>query len=499
MRASKTSLRFRLVGLWALSLVACVAVGVLLVQFYRQSTANRVGRAEVEIVRACDLIRDRYDFAASRWSQSSLALSDPALRADLATAVSLALERQNEVEGGIWQAEAGSLAYAYPTYAGTGLKTDLPPAERTHVEAANLAAVRGERPVSVRSAARGQTLLLHACPLPGPIPRLTAWTMTWVEGAPDYARLRLALGVLLGFMVLMTAWLGRTLLVWARHVGRIETALARAGGVGMPELEPTGERELDRIIDALNEAGVRLEHSRRESEELAARVARAERLAGLGRVAAGVAHEIRNPIAAARLQGENGLAGDEERCRAAIVEMLGQINRLDTLAAELLAMTQRVKPEPVGVELRSFLESEVTPYQPVASARGVTIAVLAKDAPVKLDPAIVARILGNLLANAIRHAPEGGQVTVGAERSSTALTITVEDTGGGVPTDLKDRLFGPFVTGRAEGTGLGLAIARELADAHGGRLELRRAGGDAPGHGAAFALVLPSEGTCRPF
>jgi signal transduction histidine kinase len=498
MRASKTSLRFRLLSLWALSLVACVAVGVLLVQFYRQSTANRVGRAEVEIARACDLIRDRYDFAASRWSQSVPALSDPALRADLTTAISLALERQNEVEGGIWQAETGSLAYAYPTYAGTGLKTDLPPAERAHIAAANLQAVREERPVSLRSAARGQTLLLHACPLPGPIPRLTAWTMTWVEGAPDYARLRLALGVLLGFMVLMTAWLGRTLLVWARHVGRIETALARAGGVGIPELEPTGERELDRIIGALNEAGVRLEHARRESEELAARVARAERLAGLGRVTAGVAHEIRNPLAAARLQGENGLAGDEERCRAAIVEMLGQINRLDTLVAELLAMTQRVKPELVAVELRSFLENEVASYRPVASARGVTIAVLAEDAAVKLDPGIVGRILGNLLANAIRHAPEGGQVTVAGERSPTVLTITVEDTGNGVAADLKDRLFEPFVTGRAEGTGLGLAIARELADAHGGRLELRRAGGDAAGEGALFALVLPLEDECRP-
>jgi signal transduction histidine kinase len=178
--------------------------------------------------------------------------------------------------------------------------------------------------------------------------------------------------------------------------------------------------------------------------------------------------------------------------------MLGQINRLDTLVAELLAMTQRVKPEPVALELRSFLESEVAPYRPVASARGVTIAVLTENAAVKLDPGIVGRILGNLLANAIRHAPEGGQVTVAGERSPTVLTITMEDTGNGVAADLKDRLFEPFVTGRAEGTGLGLAIARELADAHGGRLELRRAGGDARGEGAIFALVLPLEDQCRP-
>jgi signal transduction histidine kinase len=226
-------------------------------------------------------------------------------------------------------------------------------------------------------------------------------------------------------------------------------------------------------------------------------VARAERLAGLGRVAAGVAHEIRNPIAAARLQGENGLAGDEARCRAAIVQMIGQIDRLDMLVGELLAMTQRVEPHPAPVELRSFLTSEVAHYQAVASARHVTIAVLAENDTVRLDPAVVGRILGNLLTNAVRHAPEGGRVTVRAERRLAMLTITVEDTGSGVPPDLAERLFEPFVTGRAEGTGLGLAIARELADAHGGRLELRCAGGDTPGNGAVFALALPLDGTCR--
>jgi hypothetical protein len=96
----------------------------------------------------------------------------------MATAVRLALARQNGVEGGVWQADAGPLAYAFPTYAGTGPKTDLPAAERDYIQAVNEQASRDERPVNRRSVSREQYLLLYACPLSGPIPRLTAWTMT---------------------------------------------------------------------------------------------------------------------------------------------------------------------------------------------------------------------------------------------------------------------------------------------------------------------------------
>ena len=108
-----------------------------------------------------------------------------------------------------------------------------------------------------------------------------------------------------------------------------------------------------------------------------------------------------------------------------------------------------------------------------------------------LDPAVIGRVLDNLLTNAIRHAPPRGSVVVAAERCSGLLTLTVADSGAGVPPEMAERLFEPFVIGRPEGTGLGLAIARELADAHGGRLVLRSSGNATPG--AVFALELPQE------
>ena len=314
-------------------------MGVLLVQMYQQSTAAQVGRAQAIAGRACDLIRDRYAFYAAGWHGPIPPLSDESLRRDLTAAVTVALARQDGVEGGIWQLVAGPLAYAFPTYQGSGPKTDLPEAERDHIRAVNERTAYEEQSVDNEETSRSQTLLLHGCPLAGPIPGLTAWTMMRVQAAPGYARLRLGLGLLLALALGMSAWLTRVLFVLTRHVRSIEAALGREGSEAMPTVERTGERELDRIIDALNEAGRRLGDARRQSEALAAQVAASERLAGLGRVAAGIAHEIRNPIAAMRLRAESALAGDDARRRKTLEDMLQLVARLDGLVAELLAMT----------------------------------------------------------------------------------------------------------------------------------------------------------------
>lgn len=455
-----------------------------------------MGRAEAVVARTCDLIRDRYGFYTIGWSGPKAGETDEMLRSDLATAVGLALAKQAGVEGGIWQSEAGPLAYAFPTYEGTGPKTDLPAAERDQIQAVNHQAARDEQSVERRASFGSQTLLLYACPLTGPISGLTAWTMTRVRAVQGFHPLQLGLGVLLAMMVLMSAWLGRTLLIWGRHVRGIEGALRTAGAIGMPTVGRTGERELDQIIDALNEAGLRVAEARQEADRMAGRAARAERLAGLGRVAAGVAHEIRNPLAAARLQGENALAGDDARRREAIGDMLGQIDRLDGLVGELLAMTQRVEPKPVCIDLMAFLTEQVARHQETAAAKSLAVSVCNAGGTAVLDPAVIGRVLDNLLTNAIRHAPKGSAVVLSADRQPDLLILTVEDSGDGVPPEMAERLFEPFVTGRPEGTGLGLAIARELTDAHGGRLVLRSAG--TASSGAVFTVELPQGSTWPP-
>ncbi len=486
------SLRSRLLLLWALSLAACLAVGALLVQISARSTTAQVGQAEAVVARACGLIGERYGFYVIGWRGPVPPLDDAGLRADLTAATALALSRQAGVEGGVWQVEAGPLAYAFPTYQGGGPKTDLPAAELERIRAVNEQAARDDQAASRQWASSTQTLLLHACPLPGPIPRLTAWTMTRVQASVEAERLRLGLGVLFALVLVMSGWLAWLLLSWSRRVGRVEAALAGHAADAPPVLERTGEPSLDRIVDALNRSGARLAAARRRSEELGARVAASERMAALGRVAAGVAHELRNPLAAMRLRAENALATpDADRRARALHAVLEQVARLDRLSGELLAMTQRRDPRPERVELAALLAACAEDHSEQAAAAGVALRVEG-GGEARLDPALVRRALDNLVGNAVRHTPPGGSVTLRAARDEDAAVLAVEDTGPGIDPALRDTLFEPFVTGRPEGTGLGLAIARELVEAHCGRLRLDRPGGD--GTGARFVIELPAGG-----
>jgi signal transduction histidine kinase len=470
------SLRSRLFVLWLLSLAASLAVGVLLVGLYRQSASMQRTGVEQTVARACEAIAERYGYYAAGWAGPPSGQPDAAFRADLATVVDFALSPYPGIAGGIWQQDAGALAST------AVLSAPLRAAAAALVAQAG----SGDGPEAREVSAEGATLVLQACPLRGPVPGLAAFTLGRVESAPAAGRLRLGLGILFVLALAMTGLLTWLVAAWSRRIGAIETALARHAGGPLPHLPATGERELDRIVSALNLAGERLEAERRRSEALSTRVALAERLAALGRVAAGMAHEIRNPIAAMRLKAENALAGDDARRRGALDAILAQIGRLDRLLAELLTMTQRREAAPEPVELTGLLEACAADHQEA----GVTIRVEPDAGGACIDAGIVRRALDALIDNAVRHTPPGGTVTLAARRAGETLRISVADTGPGVPAALRETLFEPFVSGRPEGTGLGLAIARELAEAHGGRLTLDDPGA-APGRGATFILEVP--------
>jgi signal transduction histidine kinase len=301
---------------------------------------------------------------------------------------------------------------------------------------------------------------------------MTGWTMTraiTAEG-PAYTHLLAGLLVLALTIFGSALWLAWVLYSWSRRIGALESTLGKPQNpADLPLLPRTGERELDRLVDALNEAGSRLAVERR-------RAAAAERLAAVGRLSANLAHEIRNPIAAMRLKAENALAArDEARKTSALEAILQQIARLDALLRNLLEMTHTAAPKLRPVNLSAFLQQTVDAHRDAADQKGVSLRS-ETDQPagrsVQFDPVQVQRALDNLILNAIQSTPAGGEIFVEVAKRDRRLLFSVTDTGVGVSAEVKETLFEPFVTTRAEGTGLGLAIVREIARAHHGEAQL---------------------------
>lgn len=289
---------------------------------------------------------------------------------------------------------------------------------------------------------------------------------------------------------LIAFWLlGMLLTRGFRHIHRLESALATEDleADNGPPLEHTGLVELDRIICAVNRYSARLHTAQAQARTLLREQAHNHRLTALGRMLGGIAHEIRNPIATMRPQAENALAAAPQRHPDALQRILQQIDRLDRLVQNLLATVQPLQLQIVRVPLKEWLEQRRTQVASHAAAREVTVTEDTALAEVYFDPLHVGRAIDNLLDNAVRHAPIGGCVGLQIERSASgAVILRVTDNGPGVPAELRDQLFEPFATSRAEGTGLGLALVREIALAHGG--DIRYLPQDT---GACFELELP--------
>lgn len=215
------------------------------------------------------------------------------------------------------------------------------------------------------------------------------------------------------------------------------------------------------------------------------------------RFTADASHELRGPLTA--LRGELDLALKRERSTAEYRETLArcreEVIRLTRVATDLLTLARHeaglTPQDTTEVDMRLVAERVVDRLQAVAATRGIRLSLSGPPAVVRGDPAMLERIVGNLVDNAIKHSPAEGGVTVDLT-TGEAVVITVRDQGTGIAPEDQAQLFNRFFRGRAphrhgESTGLGLAIAKAAAEAHGGRLEF--AGNDP---GAVFRLVLPT-------
>jgi signal transduction histidine kinase len=200
-----------------------------------------------------------------------------------------------------------------------------------------------------------------------------------------------------------------------------------------------------------------------------------------------VAHEVRNPIGVIRgaveLVRARAAAGLEARDREALGDVLGEVERLRRLTDDFLDLAREPVLSFAPVELAAVAAEAARGLARAHPAVAVEVAVPALV--VQADAVRLRQVLANLLENAARAGALA--VRVEAAAAGDRARLRVLDDGPGIDASVRERLFDPFVSGRARGAGLGLAIARRIAERHGGSLELADAGPP----GAAFALTLP--------
>jgi signal transduction histidine kinase len=230
-----------------------------------------------------------------------------------------------------------------------------------------------------------------------------------------------------------------------------------------------------------------------ERDRLQAELRRSERLAALGKLLAGVAHEVRNPLAGIRSTAQlwqRGVVGLDDESLGGLVH---EVDRLEEIVSRLLQFSRADAQSLAPGDLNSIVAESARLASGTAASKGIELKVELDPtlAPVGMAPPALLQVFRNLTTNAIHAMPQGGtlRLTTRNEPSRHAVVAVVSDTGPGLATEVLRHLFEPFFTTKPEGTGLGLAIAREIALAHRGDL---RAANRTDESGAVFTLTLPA-------
>ncbi len=250
--------------------------------------------------------------------------------------------------------------------------------------------------------------------------------------------------------------------------------------------------EVGELIEVFNQMVGDLKHNLEELEEAKEEQFRLDRLSALGQIAAGVAHEINNPLGGISLCFNNLITTDmDEGTRQRHIDVIKSgFDRIQTIVKRLLDFSKNSSLSISRVSLNTIVGNVLKLAEYTISKKGITrVEHLAGDIPpVMVDPGKLEQVFLNLIINAVQAMDNGGVLTIRTESDGATCRVSVADTGKGIPRDILARIFDPFFTTKdpGEGTGLGLSVSKAIIEQHKGEIKV-----ETSEEGTVFTVYLP--------
>ncbi len=280
----------------------------------------------------------------------------------------------------------------------------------------------------------------------------------------------------------------------SRSIRRLQVQISDAAGkLGptIPQIVVTREGDFHGLHAQVDQLTTRIESVVQELQQREREVLRAEQLAAVGQLAAGVAHEVRNPLTSIKMLVQLGLEEGATIPRDDLRVIEGEVRKMEQSLQTFLDFARPPKPERQHVDLHDVVNGVLGLTRGRAEKQHVAVRVYAPPGPTSLtaDPGQIQQVLVNLVLNALDVMPTGGVLHLIVRPVPNRIELEVADTGPGIPADLMPRLFSPFVSTKDTGLGLGLVISRRIAEDHGGTI----VASNRAGSGAVFTVSLPRD------
>ena len=278
----------------------------------------------------------------------------------------------------------------------------------------------------------------------------------------------------------------------AKLVERIERVL-RVRAIEMRNRDLVNEQKklLDEIERWNRELEQRVEQKTMELEHAHHEILLTEKLASLGHLSAGMAHEIRNPLNSISLFAQVLTSGlkNEPEMKSYSEKILNEVERIDAILVKLLSTSKRANFQLRSIRLADVIDASLKPFLAQIQAQNVKLTeTLQENTPsILADADELGQVFSNLFANALFEMKQGGSLSVTLECHDSEALVTVSDTGDGIPEEHMNKIFDPFFTTKERGTGFGLSVVLRIVKTYSGRIHVK----SQPGKGTTFQIWLP--------